>query len=59
VPWLTDTAGLVAQRWEPLPREAAAPITEDPARVDRLMEDVRASFAYAEWVAASGQMHTD
>lgn len=51
--WLTDTAGLVAQRWEPLLREAAAPITEDPARTERLVDDVRTSFAYAEWVAAS------
>ena len=48
--WLTDTAGLVAQRWEPLPRETAAP-TEDQARMDRLVDGVRASFAYAESMA--------
>ncbi|MDZ4187673.1 MAG: HipA domain-containing protein [Hydrogenophaga sp.] len=49
--WLTDTAGLVPQRGEPLLREAVAPTTEDPARMDRLVDDVRTSFAYAEWVA--------
>jgi len=51
--WLTHTARLVAQQWEPLLREAAAPITQDTARTDRLVDDVRASFAYAQWVAAS------
>lgn len=49
--WLTDTAGLIARQWEPMLREAATPITEDPARMDRLVVDVRASFVYAEWVA--------
>lgn len=51
--WLTDTAALIAQRWEPLLREAATPITEDPARMDRLVDGVRASFVYAEWVSTT------
>lgn len=49
--WLTSTAQMIAQQWEALLREAAAPITEDPARMSRLVDDVGASFAYAEWVA--------
>ncbi|WP_370465290.1 HipA domain-containing protein [Hydrogenophaga electricum] len=51
--WLTDTAALIAQRWEALLREAAAPITADPARMDRLVDGVRASFVYAEWVSTA------
>lgn len=51
--WLTDTATQVAQQWEPMLRAAAGPIIEDSARMDRLVDDVRPSFAYAEWLAKS------
>jgi serine/threonine-protein kinase HipA len=51
--WLKGTAEQVAQQWEPLLRTAARPIMEDPARMGRLVEDVRPSFAYAEWLAPS------
>lgn len=49
--WLTDTATQVAQQWEAMLRAAAAPVVEDPARMNRLVDDVRPSFAYAEWLA--------
>jgi serine/threonine-protein kinase HipA len=51
IQWLTDTAKQVASQWEPLLRAAAGPIIEDSARMHRLVEDVRPSFAYAEWLA--------
>jgi serine/threonine-protein kinase HipA len=53
IKWLTDTAQQIAQQWEALLRAAASPIIEDPARMDRLVNDVRPSFAYAEWLAQS------
>lgn len=49
--WLVNTAGQVAQQWEPMLRVAAGPIIEDMARMERLVADVRPSFAYAEWLA--------
>lgn len=49
--WLRETAGLLAGQWEPMLRAAAAPVIEDAARMDRLVDDVRPSFAYAEWLA--------
>lgn len=51
IQWLKDTAEKVAQQWEPMLRAAAGPILEDTARMSRLVEDVRPSFAYAEWLA--------
>ncbi len=51
--WLMATAQRVAQQWEPLLRAAAGPIIEDAARMARLLDDVRPSFAYAEWLAQS------
>jgi serine/threonine-protein kinase HipA len=49
--WLTDTATQIAQHWEAMLRSAAAPVVEDAARLNRLVEDVRPSFAYAQWLA--------
>ncbi|MBC7663723.1 MAG: HipA domain-containing protein [Caulobacter sp.] len=49
--WLTDTATRIAQQWEAMLRAAAAPVVEDPARMNRLVDDVRPSFAYAQWLA--------
>lgn len=49
--WLMETAKVVAQTWEPMLRAAASPIIEDAARMDRLVADVQASFAYAQWLA--------
>jgi len=49
--WLIATAMTVSQQWEGMLRAAVAPIIEDPARMDRLADDVRTSFAYAEWIA--------
>ena len=51
VKWLTGTAKQVAQQWETMLRAAASPIIEDLARMNRLLDDVRPSFAYAEWLA--------
>ena len=51
--WLLDTARRVAQEWEPMLRAAARPITEDAARMDRLVADVQTSFAYSDWLAQS------
>jgi serine/threonine-protein kinase HipA len=51
IQWLMDTAQQVAQQWEPMLRAAANPIIEDAARMDRLVDDVRPSFADAEWLA--------
>lgn len=51
IEWLTHSAAQVAQQWESMLRVAAAPIIEDPARLDRLVDDVRPSFDYAQWVA--------
>src|SRR5690606_9297088 len=53
VEWLMGAAKLVAQQWEPMLRAAAAPVIEDAGRMARLVDDVRVSFAYAEWVALS------
>lgn len=53
IKWLTATATQVAQQWEPMLRAAAGPVIEDSARMDRLVNDVRPSFAYAEWLAQS------
>lgn len=50
--WLRDTARLVAEQWEPMLRAAAAPVMQDAARMDRLVDDVRPAFAYAQWLAA-------
>ncbi|MFY9510304.1 MAG: HipA domain-containing protein [Rubrivivax sp.] len=49
--WLQDTATQVAQQWEPMLRAAAHPVMPDPARMARLVDDVRPSFAYSEWLA--------
>ncbi|RLK38665.1 type II toxin-antitoxin system HipA family toxin [Cupriavidus plantarum] len=49
--WLAVTAKLVAERWEPMLRQAANPIIEDAARLDRLIADARTAFAYSEWLA--------
>ena len=53
IEWLTATATQVAQQWEPTLRAAARPIIEDSARMDRLVDDVRSSFAYSESLAQS------
>lgn len=50
--WLRTTARLVAEHWEAMLREAAAPIMADAARVDALLADARAAFSYGEWLAA-------
>jgi serine/threonine-protein kinase HipA len=50
--WLRTTANLVAEHWEPMLREAVAPIMADAARVDALVADARAAFSYGEWLAA-------
>ena len=49
--WLRDTAALVAGHWEPMLRAAAQPVVEDAARLDALVADARAAFAYGEWMA--------
>lgn len=49
--WLRDTAALVAGQWEPMLRAAARPVMEDAVRLDALVADARAAFAYGEWVA--------
>jgi serine/threonine-protein kinase HipA len=49
--WLKDTATQVAQGWEALLRAAAGPVIADPARMDRLVDEVRPAFAYAQWLA--------
>jgi|WetSurMetagenome_2_1015567.scaffolds.fasta_scaffold01839_9 serine/threonine-protein kinase HipA len=49
--WLQDTATQVAQQWELMLRAAAHPVMADPARMTRLVDDVRPSFAYSEWLA--------
>ncbi|HEY4079876.1 MAG TPA: HipA domain-containing protein [Burkholderiaceae bacterium] len=54
IKWLIGTAKRIAEQWEPMLRSAAAPIVEDTARMDRLVDDVRPSFAYSEWLAKSG-----
>lgn len=51
VRWLTATATLVSQQWESMLRREAAPVIEDSTRMERLVDDVRHSFAYAEWLA--------
>lgn len=53
IQWLMDTAMQVARQWEPMLRLAAGPIMEDAARMERLVNDVRPSFAYAQWLAES------
>ena len=49
--WLGNTAQLVAKRWEPMLREAAAPIMEDASRLDALIADTRSAFCFCEWLA--------
>ena len=49
--WLRDTAALVAGHWEPMLRVVARPVMEDAARLDALVADARAAFAYGEWMA--------
>lgn len=49
--WLRNTARLVAARWEPMLREAAAPIMADASRLDALVADTRAAFCFCEWLA--------
>lgn len=49
--WLRTTATLVAEHWERMLREAAAPIMADASRLDTLIADARAAFAYSEWLA--------
>lgn len=49
--WLQGAATLVAQHWEPMLREAARPVMADAARLDALVADARAAFAYGEWLA--------
>jgi serine/threonine-protein kinase HipA len=51
IQWLMDTAQQVAQQWEPMLRSVASPAIEDAARMERLVDDVRPSFAYAQWLA--------
>lgn len=51
--WIAATARLVAEHWEAMLREAARPIVEDASRLDALVADARAAFAYSEWLAAN------
>lgn len=51
--WLGQTARLVAQRWEPMLRDALRPALEDAARVDAVTGDARAAFSLAESLAGS------
>ncbi len=51
IQWLMNTARQVAGQWAPMLRAAAGPVIEDAARLERLVGDVRPSFAYAEWLA--------
>jgi serine/threonine-protein kinase HipA len=50
--WLLTTAKLVAELWEPMLREVAAPIMADSAMLDGLISDARAAFSYSEWLCA-------
>lgn len=49
--WLRDTAALVAGQWEPMLGVAARPVMEDATRLEALVADARAAFAYSEWLA--------
>lgn len=49
--WLATSARVVAERWESMLREAAAPILADVARVNLLIVSTRPSFAYSEHLA--------
>ena len=51
--WLQATAALVATNWEPMLRAAAGPIMEDAARLDGLIAEARAAFAYSEWLVGN------
>lgn len=51
IQWLMNTARQVAGQWAPMLRAAAGPVIEDATRLERLVGDVRPSFAYAEWLA--------
>jgi len=51
--WLQATAALVATNWEPMLRAAARPIMEDAARLDGLIAEARAAFAYSEWLVGN------
>lgn len=55
IKWLLDTAKLISEQWEPMLREAANPVVEDAARMERLVADTRPSFVYAQWVAQSNR----
>ena len=35
-----------------MPREAAGPVMADAARMDFLVSDTRAAFAYSQWLAS-------
>ena len=54
--WLRETAALVAGHWEPMLRDAAWPVMDDLARLDALVADARAAFAYGEWLAFQTEM---
>jgi hypothetical protein len=54
--WLRETAALVAGHWEPMLRDAAWPVMNDLARLDALVADARAAFAYGEWLASQTEM---
>ena len=53
IQWLMATTAQIAEQWEPMLRAAAGPISEDAMRMDRLVNAVRPSFVYAEWLAQS------
>ena len=48
--WLATTARLIAERWEPMLRDAARPIVADAGTLDRLVADARIAFSYSEYV---------
>ena len=49
--WMRATARMVAEHWEPMLREAAAPVMADHSRLEAVVADARAAFAYGEWLA--------
>jgi serine/threonine-protein kinase HipA len=51
--WIATTARLVARHWESMLREAARPIVEDASRLNALVADARAAFAYSEWLSST------
>lgn len=48
--WLQAASTLVATQWESMLRDAARPIMEDASRLDGLIAEARAAFAFSEWV---------